>query len=219
MDPLVSRVVARYAAKSYRVDRSAVRKELRAYNDPSVIEDSKRNLGGYTVAEYKLVPIRQINVPKKWHTTRGDRVQEAIDEGKALPPVELSLEGSRYEISDGIHRTNMSLENGFTHVPAIISSWVETPEAFDRLEDSEKREVGRWVQLHEPIHGRTVGWIEEYLTAKVVREGRRHVYSIALVKRGDTWPDYVDLMDTEFTAGRVRAPSWAQRLKEELGNS
>jgi len=214
MPTLAQRVVARYSQKHYRVDRSEVRNELRRYHD--VIKESKRDYGAYQKATYEIVPISKIQMKAKWHPDRGPKIQQALDKGKPLPPVELSKEGSRYFIDDGIHRINVSLENGYTHIPAIVTEWIETPDAKVVIENSDRREDGRWVQLHKSMDGREFGWIDDHLTTVKIQGAMRHRYSVALIKRGDGYPEFLDLNDTEFTAGRVRPPSWAARLRTEL---
>jgi len=211
VDPLAYIVAAR--TRSYKVDRAAVRRDLRV-NDPKIVEESKREFGGYDVAEFKLVPISKIHVPSQWHPTRGSRIQEAIDSGKPLPPVKLIPIRGRYEINDGIHRVNVSIANGFSHIPAIVTHQVETPDEMDVLRDTPILEDGSWVKLHEPMDGREYGWVDGHLTVRTIRNGRRHAYSIALVKRGDTYPDYVDLLDTSFEP--VQPPLWGPKLKEDL---
>ena len=64
-----------------------------------------------------------------WNMDRIESIREAIREGRALPAIQVSLhKDGLYHISDGIHRYNASLEAGFTHVPAIVSVMVDTPE-------------------------------------------------------------------------------------------
>jgi hypothetical protein len=214
-DALILRVAARFAkAKSYKLDRAKANEVLRRTNDPSGREESKKLLGGYEVAKLMLVPLTDINIPEAWHPARLKAVLEALDAGKALPPIRLdrTSQGAKWEISDGIHRTNGSKLRGFTHVPAIVYEWVETPGEKEEAEpEKPKLPLGAWVKLHKPDSGRSFGWVAEHVGARVDRGVRRWVYNLALVKPGDTWSDFVDLLDTEFEP--VSPPSWGGKMK------
>lgn len=133
---LAARIAAKYAAnqRSYRFDKAEVRDLLDNYNDPEVIEESQINLGGYTKATFELVPLSRIKPEKRWNEQRGARLREAFSQNKILPPVRLERRGSRYEIEDGIMRTRLSMENGYTLIPAIVTEWVDTPEAMQDLD-------------------------------------------------------------------------------------
>lgn len=104
---LTLRVATRYVAsrKSYVVDRAIVRKELQGYNNPRVVEDSKKEFGGYALARFKYVPISKINLPEVWNPSRVKRIKEGIEQGKALSPTHLS---STMEISDGIQGRSLA---------------------------------------------------------------------------------------------------------------
>ena len=181
-----------------------------------------RRFGGYSVHKLVLVPIADIDVPPIWKPVRAASVREAMDADRPLPPVRLGrLEGSsRWQIGDGIHRTNVSIERGFSHVPALVEEWVETPEA--RVpEEPEKPQlrVGAWVKLRAKAaraygNGRVYGWIWEQLGGRGLYGTKRWFYNVALVKRGDTWPNAYDLGDTEFDP--VPAPPWAVKTKREI---
>ena len=215
-DDLVLRIAARFAgkAKSYKLDRSKANEILRRTNSPAGQEESKKLLGGYEVAKLMLVPLTDINLPDAWHPGRLKAVLEAIDAGKSLPPVRLDRPspGGKWEISDGIHRTNSSKLRGFTHVPAIVSEWVETPEEKEEAEpEKAKLPLGAWVKLHKPDGGRSFGWVDEQVSSRMDRGVRRWIYNIALVKPGDDWPDFLDMLDTEFES--VSPPSWGGQVK------
>jgi hypothetical protein len=214
MNTLTLRVATRYIAsrKSYVVDRAIVRKELQGYNNPRVVEDSKKEFGGYALARFKYVPISKINLPEVWNPSRVKRIKEGIEQGKALPPIHLS---SNMEISDGIHRTNVSKEMGFTHVPAIVTYWIETPEAEVPPEPEKPQlDLGDWVKLRKPYDGRIYGWVAEQLRYRIYKGVKRWVYNIALVDKNSKWPDYPDMSDTEFDP--VKPPSWAIEIKKSF---
>jgi len=122
VDSLTSKVAARYAAKNhYRYDRS----KLRRLNDRDAQQKSKETFGGYEQFRIEIVPIRDINVPKV------ARSLEGLQDDKPRDPISLSRKGSgKWEISDGIHRTNVSIEMGYTHIPAFVAEWIRTPDEF-----------------------------------------------------------------------------------------
>ena len=202
--------------RHYLFDRATVARELRGENAPSVQKRSREQHGGYLVKKLLLVPIADIFVPPIWKPERAERVRRAMDAGIALPPVRLGKNEPQgpWVIGDGIHRTNVSIERGFTHVPAIVEAWIETPG--DLLpEEPEKAilPIGAWVKLRRKTarihgHGRTHGRVEEYLGARRIGRVPRHLYAIGLVKRGDDWPDTLDLVDTEFDPAPT--PAWAK---------
>jgi len=215
-----ARIAAKFSAsqKNYRFDRAEVRHLLERYNAPEVVKQTQINLGGYTRATFELVPLSKIPLEKEWSGSKGPRIQSALDKGKPLPPVTLSKERGRYTINDGIHRTSVSRKNGFTHVPAIILEWIDTPEAKQVQPAKPKLREGTWVKLQEPIEGRVYGWIDEVLTSKKEDGVVRWWYNVALVNRGDDWPDYVDVWDKDFETLKS-VPGWAARLKKDLSES
>jgi hypothetical protein len=207
--------------RHYTFDRAKVTRELRQANAPSEQKKSREQLGGYLVRKLLLVPIADIDVPPIWKPERAARVRQAMDAGVALPPVHLGRnepEGrGPWVIGDGIHRTNVSIERGMTHVPAIVEAWVDTPG--DLVPEEPEKPIlpiGTWVKLRREAarvhgHGRTQGMVEEYLGARRVGPtGRvtRHLYAIGLVKRGDDWPDTLDLSDVSFDL--APRPAWAK---------
>ena len=112
---------------SYRVDARKADQMVARANDPESQAESDATLGGHDVAEFRLVPIQDINVPPVWHPGRLKSIEAALDVGTPLPPVTLVQTPQGLEISDGIHRTNASKLRGFTSVPAVVYTWVETP--------------------------------------------------------------------------------------------
>jgi hypothetical protein len=208
MSNLAARVVRAYLGKSYKVDGSKVRQLLAQYNDQEAREDSQQHFGGYFDHIFELVPLSKVVIDEVWKEAKYQKVVEAIQKGVPLPPVMLSKKGGRFEITDGIHRTNASRDLGFTHIPAIIATWVATPEKKQTRLVKKELEVGTWVKLDKPIDGRSFGWVEEKL-----HPGK---YNIALVKPGDDWPDFVDLEDRGFDP--VEPPSWGPRLKAEINS-
>jgi hypothetical protein len=203
--------------KNYRVDMSVVRKLLASINDPEGQAESRRSYGGYSMASLEMVPLKDINLPTTWNPSRTERLQEAFDKDLPLPPVRLSREGNsgKWQVEDGIHRTNESKRRGYTHVPAIVTQWVETPNELVKPEpEKDQLPLGAWVKLRKPEGGRSFGWVEEQLGSREMFNVRRWMYSIALVKAGDDWPDFVDQSDLDFDP--TSAPPWGQETKAKI---
>lgn len=74
---------------------------------------------------FENVPISQINLPKPWSEGRLADNLKKIKATKKVPPVLLSKDtrAKLYEISDGIHRTNVVKKLGYSHVPAVVSQY------------------------------------------------------------------------------------------------
>jgi hypothetical protein len=209
-------VAARFAAgQHFKVDRAAVKRWLAAHNDKDVQEESSRDLGGYQEFRFEIVPIAKINVPPMWNAGRPGPLRTRMQQGLALDPIRLHESGGRYEIDDGIHRTNVSKEFGYTHMPAILERWVETPEL--RTQDPPEKPqlaLGDWVKLHKPEGGLVFGYVAEKLGARIWKDVKRWMYGIALVDERSTWPDFVDLKDTEFEP--VKPPVWGASVQKRV---
>lgn len=200
------------ASRTWKVDRAAIARKLRALNDPEVAARSRAMQGGYDKYRYEVVPISEINVPAAWHPGRPGPLRERMVEGKPIDPIRLSRSGGRYEIGDGIHRTNVARDLGYTHVPAFVYEWVDTPNELEKPPAEKPRlPLGAWVKIPKPEGGRFYGWVEERLGARNDRGARRWQYSIALVKDGDDWPDFMDLWDVEFVP--TDPPAWGEATK------
>ncbi len=112
--------------QSYTLNRVLANEQVKALRcTPAERLESIKNYGGYHTASLRLVPIAEIDVPPVWNPHRVGPLREAMAEDKPLPPIRLSPDGKRYGIGDGIHRTNVSIEKGYTHVPAIVVTWVK----------------------------------------------------------------------------------------------
>lgn len=200
--------------RHYRVDK----RELRRLNDKQARQDSKRTHGGYEQWAIEIVPIKDIAVPKVWKPNRFAKALQWLKEGKSLDPIRLSREGGgKWQIGDGIHRTNASMEMGYTHVPAYVAEWVRTPDEYVP-EEVEKAQVpiGGWVQLRKAHDRRTVAWVEDQLGQRDWRGVKRHRYGLALIRKGDDWPDFVDFTDNELDP-LPRPPSWAVDIQKQIG--
>lgn len=218
---VIQRVVDRYitsAAKTYRFNRAEWARKVRSLNSPRSQKEEQELLGGYTVHRLVLVPLTEIEIPPPWNQGRLANALRGIEEGKELPPVDLAKqEGSpKWAIGDGIHRTNASLQKGFTHVPAVTAEWVSTPEK--RVPEEPEKPLlapGTWVKLRKPFDGRLYGWVVEYLHTLTEQGVKRHRYHLALVKAGDDRPDYMDARDTLFDV--TRPPPWGAKAKALIG--
>lgn len=210
---LAERVAQRFAAqRHYRIDS----RRLKRLNDPDTQAQQARDHGGYSKWRIEVVPIDRIVVPKVWKPLRFDKALAAMKAGKALDPINVAPRGSRFVIEDGIHRTNASLAMGYTHIPVFLSEWIETPEAFV-AEEPQKPELalGSWVKLRKRFDGHEYGWVDEKLGPRAYRGVKRFWYGLALVSKGDQWPDFADFGDTEFDP--VRAPPWGPPIQALVG--
>lgn len=126
--------------------------------DPEIEKEQVERLGSYSYREFKLVPIENIIHKDVWKPSRLASIEKAIDTGKKLPPIDLSpsrYSPGKYEINDGIHRYNASIDAGYSTVPAMITHWVDVESS--GANDKEKQEptlaAKDWVKLKEPIEG------------------------------------------------------------------
>ncbi len=205
------------AKRTWTYDRAEVNRRLRSLNDPKESALERAHHGGYLKYRLEIVPISKINVPAMWHQNRPGPIRERMSKNLPLDPVRLSVDGHRYNIEDGIHRTNVAIEFGFTHVPAIISEWIETPADFvPPVPEKPRLDLNSWVRLHTPDGGREYGWISERLGPHLDRGVNRWLYNIALVRPGDDWPDFVDLKDIAFEP--VSPPPWGEALRTTIKN-
>lgn len=186
-------------SKHYRIDQAHVRRTTQR-DKASEIEQAKE-FGFYTYTVMKIVPIKKIKVPPVWHQGRIKQIREALTKRTPLPPIELHDAGGRYEISDGIHRTNASIEEGFTHIPAYFSVAVERPDLYEQPEpEKPKLAPGTWVKFRDPKKNRErFPWalIVEYVGPRSWKGARRHVYG--LVGGNNSHADWIgDWSDDQF---------------------
>jgi hypothetical protein len=172
------------------------------FNDKKSIEESKKLYGGYTVYKFNLIPLKDIIIPKVWNPGRLESVNKAIQENKNLPPIRLSInhKKSKWEIEDGIHRANASKNAGFTHIPAICSEWIETPDEIVPPEpQKDKLNPGDWVKLREAFDGKIYGQIKEFIGQSLVGKIKRYIYAITLVDENGIKESFpADFSDKEF---------------------
>jgi hypothetical protein len=213
MDPIASRVATRFAAhKSYKYDRARTNQILRSRNNPKAQQEERQDRGGYEVWKFQFVSVRDIIVPPIWSEAKAQAIRNDMDAGKALMPVRLHRQGAKWGIDDGIHRTNVSIERGFTHVPAFTPEYIETPEEMiPEPPEKPQLRVGNWVKLNKPYEGRSYGWVEEVLGPKYWRGVKRYMYGLMLVQAGDDWPQQGDFTDNEFEP--IDPPLWAEKVK------
>lgn len=202
----VARRVRSAVLKHYKVDRRI----LETLNDPEGWQESSKYDGGYFKYTIKSIPISKVIVPKVWNHGRFDKAKALIEKGTPLDPVRLTERGGKFEIADGIHRTNASIALGYSHIPGLIATWIETPDLVEH-EEPEKPTLpkGTWVRLRKPFDGRDVGWVNEYLGPRERRGVVRHYYGVALMREGDTYPDHADFGDHELDP--ADPPAWAKK--------
>ncbi len=211
---LASKVVRRFAAikgKHYPINR----RKLKDLNSLATRKESMALYGGYEDWRIEVVPIKDIRVPPVWNPRRYEEALKYLQSGKPIDPIRANKEGGKWEIEDGIHRTNASQDLGYTHVPVLTSTWVETPEALVP-EEPEKSQlpVGSWVKLREPFDGRLYGWVSEQLGAITLRGVKRWKYGLALVDPHSDWPDQGDFSDKEFDPSRP--PPWGKEVENQI---
>lgn len=108
----------RYPLKMRPLDRVLLK-------PPTLKEATKefKRTGEWTYHTLESVPISSIQVPPVWNEKRIASVTKAIESNTPMPPVQLSEDpvSKKLKVSDGIHRTNASIQAGFTDVPAIVN--------------------------------------------------------------------------------------------------
>lgn len=208
---LSRRVAQRFAAKKhYRVDD----RKLKAWNRPSVWREQAAETGFYQKYDIRILPLRDVMVPKVWSAQKFDDAKRMIEEGRALDPIDVSKVGGKWKIGDGIHRSNASLALGLTHVPALVATDVPAPEWYEAPEPEKPRlRPGDWVAMRAPtFDGYEVGWVDERLPSRRVKGVERHYYALTFVnQKGDR--DFGDHGDHEFDP-LPNPPGWARRLRE-----
>ena len=211
---LEERVVRRFQAGRtyYKYDR----RKLKSHNDPAAQREEAKHRGGYSKYEIRLLPIKDIRLPKVWNPGRYERAKALIEAGKPLDPIDAVFSNGKWEISDGIHRTNASKALGFTHVPAFVSTWVATPEMYEPPpEEMPRLPVGAWVKMLKPFDGKLYGWVEEYLNPRQLNGVKRHWYGLSLMDESGDW-DFGDFGDHEFEP-IDHPPPWLPKVKAEYG--
>ena len=198
--------------KNYRYDR----RRLKLLNDPESQKDEAREYGVYTTTEIKLIPIKDIQLPPVWGPEKYEQAKKLIEAGKPLDPINVSRSGSKWLISDGIHRTHASKDLGYTHVPAFVQTEVPAPELYEAPEpEKRKLPVGAWVKLHEPNYrGFSYGWVTEHLTQMVRKGVTRHRYALKFINEAGR-RDFGDYNDDEFDS--VKPPPALEKARAELG--
>ncbi len=210
---LAGRVVRRFRAakKHYPINR----RKLKNLNDPAARKESMATYGGYDDWRIEIVPIKDIRVPVVWNPKRYDEALKYLQSGRPIDPIRAHKEGGKWEIEDGIHRTNASRDLGYTHMPVLTSTWVETPEALV-LEEPEKPQlpVGSWVKLREPFDSRQYGWVSERIGYFTTQNVKRWKYGLALVDPSSDWPDQADFSDKELDP--TTPPTWGKEVEARI---
>lgn len=167
--------MGRTRAKHYRLDRADVRRWTQ--RDPEREEEDARDSGEYAYHQLVIVPIADVRPVSVWHGGRIERIREALRNGTPLPAIHATkAKDGKWDISDGIHRYNASVEAGFTHIPVIDTVVVKTPEL--RQEPEPERPVlprGTWVVLRKTDHDESKwAMVDEYLNQRWWKGTHRH---------------------------------------------
>jgi len=69
-------------------------------------------------------------LPEAWNKNRLKNNKDKIGESKAVPPILLifNSETQKFDVEDGIHRTNAVKELGYKAIPAVITYYKEEEE-------------------------------------------------------------------------------------------
>lgn len=208
---IAERVARRFLGrtqKHYRINK----RRVKSLNDPEKNLEMMRQDGGYTKWHIEIVPIRDVVVEKVWKPKRLEDALEKMKKGVALDPINAVKKGGKWLIEDGIHRTNASIEMGYTHIPVFVGEWIDTPEAFvpPEPEKPELRE-GDWVRMHKPYDGHTYGWVAERLGPRPMRGVKRFFYELNFIAEdGEDW-SFGDFGDQEFEPSKP--PPWGEKAK------
>jgi|GEM_PF-2440754 len=200
------------APKHYKIDQGDVRKKTRR-DKKQELEEAK-DLGFYSYTVMKVVPIKQVKTPPVWNQGRIDRIKKGLASGKAFPPISLAGKRPPYEISDGIHRTNASIDAGYTHIPAYFTVLVERPDLYEEPEkEKPKLRPGTWVKMRASRDGFDWAVVIEYVGPRVWKGVKRHLYGLVA---GDTnKSDFIgDWMDSEFDP--VREGQVPRKVRETI---
>jgi hypothetical protein len=140
-------ILAQMGTKYYKFDMNRVRQVLQRHRVEE--QQQAQQYGFFTQKSFGLIPIAWIAHKRVWNPGRISKIREGIRRRVYLPPVELAQKGpNRFEIVDGIHRLNASIEQGFTHIPAFYTVTVETPHLKTTAKPPMRR--GTWVQIEHP---------------------------------------------------------------------
>jgi len=190
----------------YKLDRSAVRKGEQRDRDAE--RETAERHGFYQYQRFVLVPVGQIAHQPVWNQGRIESILDTIDRGKPLPPIRADKDRGKYDITDGIHRYNASLQRGFTHIPVLETVPGDAPEMYvPPVPEKSVLRPGTYVKLTEKPYRATSLWarVEEYLGP--TRRGGviRHVYALDGIVNGHV--DFVgDWHDDKFDPEGGRPP-------------
>jgi len=139
-------------------------------------------------SELSYIPLSKINIPKIWCQGKYDNVLNGIINKATIPPIMLDNpdENGKYTIIDGIHRSNASMDYGFTHIPCVISYCIETPELYRPPPELPLFKSGTWVLIrcssnYYKEHKADSDWaiiLEHYRTINSNKR-KRHQYTCA----------------------------------------
>jgi hypothetical protein len=199
--------------EAYPIDRTKVEKQLRALNDKILREESQTQDGGYWDHRFEILPIGQIRNAPELREDRLESLRRALRDNIALPPIRVTKSDEGFIVEDGTHRVGVSRDLGLKFIPAIVATWVDTPQKQQVVvEEKGPLRSGQWVCLHESLDTRRYGWVIEHVSTIRVGSDKHQRYAVALVRQDDIFPDHVDLMDFDFTP--CDPPAWGEDAKQ-----
>ena len=206
------------AAKSYRVDKSKVPRR-----DKKSEQESAEEYGFYEYMELDLIPIGDIVSEKAFDENRLKKMRRAIADNKPLSPIEVFERNGKFEIHDGFHRYNASVEAGFPYIPVLKVVTVEAPEKY-RGPEPQKQELkpGAWVRLKNPPSYLSSAWAQvgellghqsktHYVTKDRIK---RYRYSLVGMK-GGKGAFIGDWNDNDWEIGGRPPRDEAEKIQQE----
>lgn len=108
----------------YKYDQYAVDNILELENDPEGLEDFAKQYGVIDKSTFEILPLDILPHPSVWEEAKLVKIQKALDNNIALPPIRVTKENGKYKVTDGIHRLFKAREFGYTSIPAIVKEYV-----------------------------------------------------------------------------------------------
>lgn len=122
-------MVSEASANHYTYDPAVVTRWLDMFGDKEATQEEYDQYGAWSKYSFKMVPISDIEKKPIWSQKKYDINLEKMRENIPLEPIKLTdnIDGKKLIITDGIHRVAASETMGYTHVPAIVTEWIQTP--------------------------------------------------------------------------------------------
>ncbi len=122
-------MVSEASTNHYQYDPAVVTRWLEMFSDPKSNKEEYDQYGAWSKYSFKMVPISEIEKKPIWSQKKYDINLEKMKNGTPLEPIKLTdnIDGKKLVITDGIHRVAASETLGYTHIPAIVTEWIQTP--------------------------------------------------------------------------------------------